>query len=133
MAGVGLHNFSVHSPRYVREPGALKNVKLIAERPHAVHNTYLELLTETGVVGLSLLLVAAAASLLAGLKAAKQFETRGDIAYGALARAAVVAASAVLAAAFFVTIGSRMGLWFILALALPTRSRGPQRQTPRQK
>ena len=115
-AGVGLHNFTVYSPRYVREPGALKNVKLIAERPHAVHNTYLELLTETGVVGLSLLLAAAAASLLAGLKAAKQFEAKGDIAYGALARAAVVAASAVLAAAFFVTIGSRMGLWFILAL-----------------
>jgi O-antigen ligase len=116
VAGVGLHNFTVHSPRYVREPGALKNVKLIAERPHAVHNTYLELLTETGVVGLTLLLLAAAASLLAGLKAAQQFEARGDIASGALARAAVVAASAALAAAFFVTIGSRMGLWFILAL-----------------
>jgi O-antigen ligase len=116
VAGVGLHNFTVHSPRYVREPGGLKNVKLIAERPHAVHNTYLELLTETGVVGLTLLLLAAAASLLAGLKAAQQFEARGDIAFGALARAAVVAASAALAAAFFVTIGSRMGLWFILAL-----------------
>jgi hypothetical protein len=116
VAGVGLHNFTVHSPRYVREPGALKNVKLIAERPHAVHNTYLELLTETGVVGLSLFLVAAAASLLAGLKGAKRFEARGDIAYGAVARAAIVAACAALAAAFFVTIGSRMGLWFILAL-----------------
>ena len=116
VAGVGLHNFTVHSLRYVREPGALKHVELIAERPHAVHNTYLELLTETGLVGLSLFLVVAAASLLTGLKAAKQFEAAGDIAYGALARAAVVAASAVLAAAFFVTIGSRMGLWFILAL-----------------
>jgi O-antigen ligase len=116
VAGVGLHNFTVHSPRYVREPGALKNVKLIAERPHAVHNTYLELLTETGVVGLSLFLVAAAASLLAGLKGAKQFEARGDIAYGALARAAVVAACAALAAAVFVTIGSREMFWFILAL-----------------
>jgi O-antigen ligase len=116
VAGVGLHNFTVHSPRYVREPGALKNVKLIAERPHAVHNTYLELLAETGVVGLSLFLVAAAASLLAGLKGAKQFEARGDIAYGALARAAVVAACAALAAAVFVTIGSREMFWFILAL-----------------
>jgi O-antigen ligase len=130
VAGVGLHNFTVHSPRYVREPGALKNVKLIAERPHAVHNTYLELLTETGVVGLSLFLVAAAASLLAGLKGAKQFEARGDLAYGALARAAVVAASAALAAAFFVTIGSRMGLWFILALGpvFLALSRSPARE-----
>jgi O-antigen ligase len=116
VAGVGLHNFTVHSPRYVREPGALENVKLIAERPHVVHNTYLELLTETGVIGLSLFLVAIAASLLACVKAARQFEARGDIAWGAVARAAVVAASAALAAAVFVTIGSREMFWFILAL-----------------
>jgi O-antigen ligase len=116
VTGVGLHNFTVHSPRYVREPGALKNVKLIAERPHVVHNTYLELLVETGVIGLSLFLVAVATSLIAGVKAARQFEARGDIAWGAVARAAVVAASAVLAAAVFVTIGSREMFWFILAL-----------------
>jgi O-antigen ligase len=116
LAGVGLHNFTVHSPRYVREPGALKHVKLIAERPHAVHNTYLELLTETGVIGLGLFVVAAAASLLAGMKAAGRLEARGDPAWGAVARAWVVAGSAALAAAFFVTIGSRVELWFLLAL-----------------
>lgn len=36
--------FGVPFLYYVRRPGALNNVDLIAERPHAVHNTYLELL-----------------------------------------------------------------------------------------
>jgi O-antigen ligase len=116
VAGVGLHNFTVHSPRYTRRPGAFKDVDLIAERPHAVHNTYLEVLVETGVVGLGLFVAVVAASLLAGLKAAGRFEERGDRASGAVARAAVVAVSAALAAAFFVTIGSRLELWLLLAL-----------------
>ena len=90
LTGVGLHNFTVHSPRYVRQPGRLDFVDLIAERPHAVHNTYLELLTETGVVGLGLFLAVVSASLGAAWKAARQFEHQGDEPSATLARGVAV-------------------------------------------
>jgi O-antigen ligase len=115
-AGIGLHNFTVYSPRYVRRPGALNNVDLIAERPHAVHNTYLELLTETGVVGLGLFLAVIVASLGAAWKAAPIFERRGDQALGTLSRGVFVAAVGVLVAAVFVSLGSDPVLWLLLAL-----------------
>jgi len=116
VAGVGLHNFTVYSPRYVREPGPLANVDLIAERPHAVHNTYLELLAETGVIGLGIFLVVIGCALAAALKAARRFEASGDDAWGTLARAVFVATVAALAAAFFVTLGSRLEFWLVLTL-----------------
>ena len=115
-AGVGLHNFTVYSPRYVRRPGALKNVDLIAERPHAVHNTYLELLTETGVIGIGLFLAVIVASLGAAWKAALMFERRGDQALGTLSRGVLVAAAGILVAAVFVSLGSDPVLWLLLAL-----------------
>jgi O-antigen ligase len=116
LAGVGLNNFTVYSPRYVRQPGALNNVDLIAERPHAVHNTFLQMLTETGIVGLGLLLAGIAASLGAAWKAASIFERRGDEALGTLSRSVLVAAIAVLMAGFFVSLGSEPMVWLLLAL-----------------
>jgi O-antigen ligase len=116
LTGVGLHNFTVHSPRYVRQPGRLDFVDLIAERPHAVHNTYLELLTETGVVGLGLFLAVVSASLGAAWKAARQFEHQGDEPSATLARGVAVATVGVLTAGMFATMAPRPVLWFLLAL-----------------
>jgi O-antigen ligase len=115
-AGVGLHNFTVYSPRYVRRPGALNNVDLIAERPHVVHNTYLEVATETGVVGLGLFVAVIAASLGAAWRAASMSERRGDQVLGTLARGVLVAVIGVLVAAAFVSLGSDPVLWLLLAL-----------------
>ena len=41
--GVGLNNFRQESFRYVREPGKLERVDLVAERPRIVHNVYLQI------------------------------------------------------------------------------------------
>jgi hypothetical protein len=73
-------------------------------------------LAETGVVGLGLFLVVVAASLAAALRAARRFEARGDRAWGAVARAAFVATVEVLAAAFFVSLESRLELWLVWSL-----------------
>jgi O-antigen ligase len=116
LTGVGLHNFTVYSPRYVRQPGRLDFVDLIAERPHAVHNTYLEILTETGVVGLGLFLAVVSASLGAAWKAARQFEHQGDEPAATLARGVAVATVGLLAAGIFATMTPRPILWFLLAL-----------------
>jgi O-antigen ligase len=116
IAGVGLHNFTVHSPLYVRRPGLLRYVDLIAERPHVVHNTYLEVLTETGIVGLTLFLAVLGASLVAAWKAAGRFEQSGAYALGTLSRGTLVATLGMLTAGFFVTLGSEPILWLLLAL-----------------
>jgi O-antigen ligase len=116
VAGVGLHNFTVYSPRYVDRPGALKFADLIAERPHVVHNTYLEALTETGVVGLGLFLAVVIACLDAACSAARRFERRAEDALATLSRGVLVATVGMLAAAVFVSIGSSPVLWLLLAL-----------------
>jgi len=66
--GVGLNNFRVVSANYVRKPGTLHFVDLIAEKPHVVHNMYLQMFTETGIVGLGVFLFFLGACLRAAAK-----------------------------------------------------------------
>jgi O-antigen ligase len=127
IAGVGLDNFRVRSREYVRQPGSLQFVDLIAERPHEAHNTYLQLLAENGVIGIGLFLAVVAAAMGSALQAARRFEAAGAAALGRLARGIVVADAAFLVAAVFLSVGSRPTLWVLLAigpLLLGLASRG---------
>src|SRR5204863_8595511 len=54
--GIGLNNFLTRSQDFVREPGSLKEAHVIVEQPVLVHNTYLQLWAETGIVGIGLFL-----------------------------------------------------------------------------
>jgi O-antigen ligase len=114
--GVGLDNFRVRSPEYVRQPGTLQFVDLIVERPHEVHNTYLQMLAETGVIGLGLLGAVVAAAMGSAVRAARRFEAAGAPALARFARAALVADVAFLVAAFFLSTGSSPTLWVVLAI-----------------
>ena len=77
VAGVGIANFPVRSPDYVREPGPLPFVRIIVDEPLAAHNAYLQLLAETGIVGLVLLGSVVVACLAAAVRAARRFEDAG--------------------------------------------------------
>lgn len=114
--GVGLSNYEIVAKDYTRRPGSLKNVNKIAEKPHVVHNTYLEALTETGVVGLALLLFIAGASIYSAWLAGKRFEAMENDAMEALSRAIVVGAIGLMVAAFFVSAGVDKRLWLLFAL-----------------
>jgi O-antigen ligase len=116
LAGVGLANFPVRSREYVREPGALQFVELIAERPHEAHNTYLQVLAEAGLIGLGLFIAVIAAAISSAVRAARRFDAVGAGALGRLARGVVVADIAFLVATAFLTAGSRPMLWALLAL-----------------
>jgi len=116
LTGVGLDNFRVRSGEYVRQPGLLKFVDLIAERPHQVHNTYLQLLAENGVVGLALFVAFVSAVLSSARLAARRFEAAGAAALAQFSRAVLVADVGLLVAAAFLPLGSRPTLWILLSL-----------------
>ena len=113
--GVGLANFPVHSPDYVRDAGSLEFVDLIAERGLPVHNTYLQLLAETGPVGLALFLALCAACLRAAWRAAWTFERVGRPELAVLAWAVLVGGIGTLTVSAFLSNGSDVQLWLLLA------------------
>jgi O-antigen ligase len=114
LQGVGLQNFIPTAPDYVLHPGALTFIHLITEKPVVAHNTYLQFLAETGIVGLVLFLVVVALSLTAALRAATIHERGGDHAFATLCRCVFVAAVALLAADFFISGGVDYKLWAVL-------------------
>jgi O-antigen ligase len=114
--GIGLNNFEAVEPHYSLNSGVLNRVELIAEHPHLVHNLYLQLLTETGVIGFALFLVVIAACLRASWLAARDFDAAGRRSYGDLARAALMAAIAMLATQMFISDGFDWRLWILLGL-----------------
>ena len=116
VTGVGLNNFEVRSPDFVREPGALTYVGLIVDDPHLVHNTYLQLFAEDGIVGLALFLGIVGGCLRAAKLAADRFGARGERQLQTLAHAVMVATISVLAADFSLSAATEQRLWLLLAL-----------------
>jgi O-antigen ligase len=114
--GVGIGQFPVVSPHYVNLPGALQNVNEIVDQHIVVHNLYLQLWTETGLVGLVLFIALIVLSLAASVSAIRQFVALGDEPMAGLARATIPALAGVLTASFFLSNISDRRIWVLLAL-----------------
>ena len=132
ITGVGVNNFQSRSVDYVLEPGRLENTELIIDRPHVVHNVYLQQLAETGVVGLGLLLGFLTAGLVASGGAARRFRELGDRPMEGLSFAVLVAQIGALSASVFLSNGYDVPLWLLLALgpmlaSVAARQRGELR------
>ncbi|HME04097.1 MAG TPA: O-antigen ligase family protein [Solirubrobacteraceae bacterium] len=114
--GIGASNFQLVEPHYALLSGTLARVDLITEDPHLVHNVYLQLLTETGVIGLLVFLFVIGSCIRASWLAARRFDAVGQVGYGDLARAILMAEIAMLSAQFFISDGEDLRLWFLLGL-----------------
>jgi O-antigen ligase len=116
LSGIGLNNFTVRAGDYVRQPGSLKRVRLLVDHPTVVHNVYLQLLAENGVVALGLFLSLVAGCLQAAWLAARTFAHDGDEAGQMLARSVLVSAIAMLTSGLFISAGVDTRMWIIFAL-----------------
>lgn len=115
--GVGLGGFEQASASYVLRPGQLTNVELIVDRPHVVHNTYLQLLAETGVVGLVVYLAALSAFLAASWQSARLFDARGDPGLATLARSLFVSQISIIVALFFISGATAASFWVLYGVS----------------
>lgn len=130
LVGVGIGNFQVVEAHYVLTPGAISRIEYITDVPYLVHNTYLQLLAETGLVGLLGFLVAVFACMRATWLAAKRFEACGRPDYADLARAVLMGTIGFLVALFFISDGEDVRLWVLLAIG-PVLLSAASRMRPR--
>ena len=132
LLGVGVGNFPVRSGEFVRAPGSLEFVDLIAEQHKDVHNAYLQALAETGILGLLLFLAVAGLALGCTRAAERRLAARGDPALAGVARGLILAVVGMLAALVFISYGQDSRLWLLFAigpalLAISARSPATRR------
>lgn len=114
--GVGAGNFRENAPRYLIAPGSVtRSDQILLETPQVAHNTYLEVLAELGIIGLTMFGFLLVFCVAAAIKAARTFRARGDPGGDAMARALAVAMIGTLAADFFISQEFNKQLWLLLA------------------
>jgi putative inorganic carbon (HCO3(-)) transporter len=125
--GIGAGNFQPESIHYLIAPGALFRTDLILNTQHVAHNTYLQVLSELGVVALVPFLAILGFAMWCLLAAARGFKARDEEGMEMIARATLVGLTGILAADFFVSGQFSKQLWLLLGLgpALLAMSRRP--------
>jgi O-antigen ligase len=114
--GVGVGNFQTASIHYLLQPGAILRDEFIVDRPQITHNSYLNVLAETGAVGVVLFGVILAAGFIACWRAADEFRRRGDPFLEACSRAVSLALVALFVADVFASDQLNKELWVLLGL-----------------
>jgi O-antigen ligase len=116
VTGVGAGNFPISARHYLLQPGALGRTDLIIATPKVVHNTYLGIAAELGLVGLGLFAVIVLTCVGSAIRAARHFSALGDRGGEALARGVTVALIGILVADTFISQEYNKALWILLAL-----------------
>jgi O-antigen ligase len=117
LAGVGIGNFEAVERSYVSRTTNLPAIDLILDQTHVVHNTYLELLAELGVVGLACFLALLGMSLRLGWRAVRVCARSGQTDLELIGRGLLVGLCGMLAASVFLSAEYEKQLWLLLGLA----------------
>jgi O-antigen ligase len=117
VTGVGANNFQTTSRHYLfTQPGALARTDLVIASPRVVHNTYLGMAAELGLVGLGLFVVVMLFCIGSAIRAARFFSALGDRGGEALARGIAIGLIGTLVADFFISEEYSKPLWLLLGL-----------------
>ena len=116
LAGVGAGNFPIRSVDYLLEPGETQVDDYVILRPQVTHNTYLQVASELGLVGLALFMSVIGASLWCMSQAARTFARAGNRAGEAISRGVLLAATGNLVAGVFISDNYSNLFWLLLAL-----------------
>jgi O-antigen ligase len=115
--GVGIGNFETVEAQYASRAD-LPSIDLVIDEPHVVHNTYLELLAELGVVGLTCFVALVAGAVVLGWRAVRSFARMGATELELLARGLLVGLAGMLTASFFLSAEYEKQLWLLLGFAV---------------
>ncbi len=115
VVGVGAGNFPVVEPQYAYRTIPISRPDLILQS-YVSHNTYLHVLAEYGIVGLSLFGGVIGGALLLGLRAARRFAAFDELLLEIMARAVLVGTVGLLTAYFFLSSQYEKHLWIMLGL-----------------
>jgi O-Antigen ligase len=121
LVGSGAGNFTLVAPSYAVGDLNISRVDLVVDKPKVVHNTYLEVLTELGIVGAALfvfLLLGAVAATFSAVRRARAQPWAVQL----LVRGFTVGLIGILIVYFFGSREYEKQLWLLLgiAFALPT-------------
>jgi putative inorganic carbon (HCO3(-)) transporter len=125
LVGVGAGNFPLVEPSYAFLNRNLPRFDLIVVTPKVVHNTYLNVLVEVGVVGFILFAFVVVGAFAAALRAVRALARAGDLEVEILARGIIVGTIGMLAAFTFFSAQYQKQLPLLIALlaALSTVAR----------
>jgi O-antigen ligase len=132
--GVGAGNFPVVEPAYSITDINLRTTDVILDRTEVVHNTYLHVLAETGLIGLALFVLVIVAALTMGVQAINTFSKLGDLEMEILARGLVIGTIGMLVAFLFLSAQHEKQLPLLLGAlaalyAISRRSAAAKRST----
>ncbi len=117
LGGVGVGNFPVVSRNYVLRPGTLNRTDLVfAHEPKVTHNTYLQVLAETGFIGFLLFAGILISCVTCAWRAAQRWMRTGQRTLEALARGVLLGMIGIIVADFFISEMYSKLLWTVLAL-----------------
>jgi O-antigen ligase len=114
--GIGAGNFEGTSIHYLIQPGAILRDEYFIAAPKVAHNSYLHVLSELGIVGITLFMSIIVISLACLAKASQIARRIGERELTIIAQAVFLAAVSVLVANFFISEQLAKLPWLLLAI-----------------
>ncbi len=112
--GIGADNFVLVEPNYVKSSLDLSSLAIVFDSPHVAHNTYIQVATELGLVGLVVFALVLTGTYRLGLAAVRRAARAGDLELEVLARGLLVGLVGLLAAYVFLTAEYEKQIWLVL-------------------
>lgn len=116
LVGVAAGNFQVVEPTYASSTLNISSVEFVVDTPKVVHNTYLEIWAELGLIGLVAFASLLGGSLVLAKRGLGDVVRSGDATTEALSRGLIVGVVGILAAFMFISGQYEKQFWLFLGL-----------------